>query len=82
MITISKLKVFARYGGDCDMWSRSNEYSNLTDTEWYLIDSLLQDITIIKNGQASVSYINAFNEKLSENTDGKETIDFLISLIK
>jgi hypothetical protein len=81
MITIDKLKIFIKYNGDADIWARSGGQQHvITGEEWNLIDSLLQDFTIIKNGYASNDFISDFNEKIEKNCDTVETIALLKSL--
>jgi hypothetical protein len=82
MITIKKLKIFSKYNGDVDMWARLGNKSDIKGEEWSLIDSLIQDLVIIKNGQASQDYIETVNERLLNNLDSGEAIDFLKSLAK
>lgn len=82
MITLEKAKVYARFHGDGDMYLRLNQSPNplFDNTEWKLIDSLVQDYAIVKNGYGSAQFINELNKKASINCDGTETIDFIKSL--
>ncbi|MDB5112573.1 MAG: hypothetical protein JWR67_3687 [Mucilaginibacter sp.] len=83
MITLKKLKVFHKYRGDVDMWARSNRKSEeiITDTDWHLIDSFLQDFKLINNNSVSSEYVVNFNRRLLENFDTDETIKFLKTLL-
>lgn len=52
MITKEKLTVYRKYNGDLDLWARigaSKEKSIMSDDDWYLIDSLIQDVIISQN---------------------------------
>ena len=83
MITLEQLKIYNRYDGDMDMWTRtgkSSEKKLMTSDDWYLIDNLIQDIAIAKNGPASEKVISNLKNRLSENCDNADTIKQLESL--
>lgn len=42
-----------------------------------LIDDLLQDAHIVKNGMASSSYESNFRQRLAENVEGPEVADLI-----
>jgi hypothetical protein len=80
MITQDKIKIYTKYGGDIDNWARSGSKKEklvMNDNDWYLIDSLIQDLTLIKNGLAALSFHSDVNYKLKENCDSEETIQML-----
>jgi len=62
MITQAVLKVYTKYSGDGDAFSRvgtKKEREIFKDIDFYTIDDLIQDIKLINNGLAS----NDFKEK-------------------
>ncbi|MCO5935667.1 hypothetical protein NAF17_08945 [Mucilaginibacter sp. RB4R14] len=64
MITLDKLKIYKNYGGDVDGWIRMNANSkDITDEDWYLILSLLQDLFIVKSGLAAEAFILKLDNK-------------------
>lgn len=72
MITIEKIKIYQRYQGDIDSWARSGskkEKAIMVDNDWYVIDGLIQDMQMIKNGLASLEFKNKFNERLKKEID-------------
>ena len=83
MITISKLKLYQSFNGDIDFFSRvasEREKNSISDNEWFLIDSLISDIDLIKNELASESFKTRFQENLKKNFENELTITFLYSM--
>jgi hypothetical protein len=72
-ITLPKLREYQKFGGDDDMWSRGSKRLNSSE-EWYLIRSLIQDITLVENGTASIGYKEKLNNDLLKYCDGEETV--------
>lgn len=66
------------------MYARLGKQSteHISGTEWSLIDSLIQDLIIAKNGHLSQDYIVKLNERIVQNLDSDETINYLKSLVK
>lgn len=67
MITEDKLKMYSRYDGDIDSWARTSsrkEKTLMNDKDWFAIESLLQDLKLVRNGLASEEYKATLNEKL------------------
>lgn len=63
MITERKILIYKKYKGDVDLWARigtEQEKLDISDDDWLLIDSLIQDIVI---GRRNVEKI------LKENTE-------------
>jgi hypothetical protein len=80
MITEDKLKIFERYDGDSDSWARNGSEKEkvvMTDDDWYIIESLIQDLFLVKNGLASLQFKDALNIKLKEKCDVEKTINQL-----
>lgn len=72
-ITLPKLREYQKFGGDDDMWSRGSKRLNSSE-EWYLIRSLIQDITLAKKGVASKEYKEKLNDDLLKYCDGEATV--------
>jgi len=80
MVTGGKVKIFERYDGDIDSWARSGSKKEkifMTDDDWYMIDTLIQDLFLVEKGLASIEFNDTLNGKLKENCDGEETINQL-----
>jgi len=83
MITREKLKIFEKYLGDIDCWARNakrSEISKIADEDWALIETLIQDIRLIKNNLTSTDYINRVKATLREKCDNTSTIKYLEEL--
>lgn len=83
MITEDKIKIHVRYDGQIDRWVRSgskNEKSLMTDDDWYVIDSLVQDLFLVKKGVVSNEFKQTLEDKLKENCDSENTITNLKKL--
>jgi len=83
MITLSHIEIYRKYNHDGDGFVRcaTQEEKTIMDYKhWSLIDSLVQDLYLIKKGLASDSFIKSTDEKLSENCDGQQTIQALKEL--
>lgn len=83
MITREKITVYKHFNGDVDGWARAGSRDQKTimnDKDWQLIDSLLQDIRLIKNGVASESYRQSISKRMLECCDSDEAISELNAL--
>ena len=83
MITEDKIKIFERYDGNSDSWARNSSEKEkvvMTDDDWYIIESLIQDLFLVKNGLASLQFKDALNIKLKEKCDVEMTINQLKNL--
>lgn len=81
MITLKHIKIYELYKGDGDGFIRcatSDERSIMDYKHWTLINSLVQDITIVKRGLASDAFARTLNERLKEECDSEETVEALI----
>ena len=77
MITLKHIEIYRKYGGDGDGLIRcaTQEEKIIMDYKhWSLIDGLVQDISLIKKGIASISFVTSTYEKLKESCDNEETI--------
>ncbi len=80
MITQDKIKIYKRYSGDVDSWARSGSKKEklvMNDDDWYIIDGLIQDFSLVKKGLTSLTFSNDLNNRLKENCDSEETIQAL-----
>ena len=67
MITLDKLKLYLKYDGDIDMWSRVNnneEQQIISEEEWSQIQNLLQELYLIEIGKTSEAYESEIRTKL------------------
>ena len=82
MITIEKIQVFEYYNGSDDAYARSSKKKKnlITMDEFYIVRSLLSDLRLIRNGLAAQSYIDQVVQRLTENCDSSETIEYLKQL--
>ena len=77
MITIKKIKIFQKYNGDIDHFARIGSHKDkqeITDKDWYLLNSLLQDIEIVEKGLSSDDFKKRLEIQLKENFDNEETL--------
>ncbi|POZ50303.1 hypothetical protein [Methylovulum psychrotolerans] len=83
MITSEKIKIYAHYYGDSDMWARRAKSSEkaILSNDWYLIGSLIQEIELVNKGLASEKFTLNLKKHLIESCDNQETIRQLESLL-
>jgi len=82
MITLDKLKIYKYYGGDIDGWARLKQSNQkITDEDWHLIDSLLEDLLLVEKGVTSNQYAIDVNKKLLDYLDDDSSISYLKSLV-
>ncbi len=77
MITLRHIQIYRKYSGDGDGFIRGatqDEKAIMDYKHWSLIDTLVQDLSIIRKGLASMSFIKSTDNKLRENSDSEETI--------
>lgn len=87
MITQNKLDTYIQCNGDVDMWARSRrkrtkEWEEMSSSDWFLIQDLLQSIAIVKSGQASSQFRDNLNEQILEECDNEDTIKKLIKILQ
>lgn len=80
MITKSLLKQYRKYAGDLDAWSSVNRNKAELYNDWQLIESLIQNIRIIKRSLASEDFIAETNKSLERNCESKEVRDELYQM--
>jgi hypothetical protein len=78
MVTKNKILIFQSFNGDIDEWAMRNSNSfAMSDQDWYLIDSLLQDLHFVNTGAASQDFIEKLSVKLKNSCDNDDTINGL-----
>ncbi len=80
MITLKQIEIYNKYSGDGDSFilcATSEEKSNIDYEHWSLIDNILQDLILIKEGLVSDSFIQSSYKKMIENCENEETIQAL-----
>ncbi|MCM1567348.1 MAG: hypothetical protein NC238_15690 [Dehalobacter sp.] len=74
MITATKFKIFEKYNGDGDGFVRTGTKSEkecLDYNDWLIIDSMIQDLQLVKNGLSSKTLENKINQKLHDEFDSE-----------
>ena len=72
MLTIKKIKIYNKFGGDIDGFSRGRKMSQqnlFNDNDWSLIDEFEQDIKLISDRVVSKEYREKALIKLNKNCD-------------
>ncbi|HWZ34735.1 MAG TPA: hypothetical protein VNW51_01175 [Mucilaginibacter sp.] len=83
MITSEKINIYRKYGGLVDFWARlgsKNGKDIMTDDDWGIIDSLLQDILLSNNKLTSAEFNSVLDQKLKNLCDGPKVINQLKEL--
>ena len=84
MLTSEKVEIFKRYKGYYDGYHTqcNNLVKVISDDEWILLNNLMQDIFLVRNGLSAKSFKNSINERLVKNCDTQETINLIFELEK
>ena len=72
MITLRKLKIFASFKGDVDMFGRAGrtkEKEIMDDGDWHLIDLLIQDATVIDRQLDSEQRTMQATQRINDNCE-------------
>lgn len=78
MITKRKIQIYKKYKGDVDLLSRfgrKKEKKLFQNNEWSLIDSVSQDLQVIKNSLCSTDYKARLENTLHEYFDNEAIIE-------
>jgi hypothetical protein len=78
MITLKHLEIYRYYGGDGDALIRMGSEEDKKEMPyevWKTIDELIQDISLIKSGITSKSFITQVNLKLKSVCQNQEVIE-------
>lgn len=71
VLTVKKLAVYDRFGGDIDGWARASSAEDkaaLSDGDWHLIDALLQGLALAAGGLASAAFSQEIERKAAAST--------------
>jgi len=73
MLTLEKLKIYKSFRGDIDSFGRSlnrKTKEKITESEFNLIDELVQEAIVIRNNLASDLFRTSFETKVSQSFGG------------
>jgi hypothetical protein len=83
MITKEHLETYKSFDGDIDMWGRVKKSKDrMTDADWFEIERILQDLTIINNGHASKEFAAKTLQHIKTSCENSEVEHELIELSK
>lgn len=74
MITDKALDIFYKYNGNVDARFRKSEADIISGDEFYLLNSFIQDIDIIRNGLGSNTFKVKLFRKMIEHCENKAVI--------
>ncbi len=83
MITLKHLEIYRHYGGDGDALIRlgsEQDKKEMPYEVWRTIDELIQDISLIKSGITSKSFIAQLNLKLKSVCQNQDVIEQMSNL--
>ena len=83
MLTMAKLRTYAKFDGDIDGWARTadtDDAAGLTDADWYLIDELLMNLATVTSGRASAAFAADVERRLQACTADEPTRNALRAL--
>jgi hypothetical protein len=84
MISIDKIKIFRKYHGDIDFWARSGSKKEkliINDNDWYIIDTLIQDMLFVRKGLSTKEFKEDIDNKLKEICSDQEVIKQLTGYV-
>jgi hypothetical protein len=85
MITHRKLEIFKKFNGDIDHLARVGsplDKMDISDKDWSLIDSFLQDLELVEKGLAADSFKQDLNSRLKDNLESETILQELKRIIK
>ena len=83
MITLIQIKIYQKYKGDGDGFTRcvTEEEKSIIDYQhWSLIADLVQDLRLIEKHPVSESFKRSVNAKLKDNRINEEVLKELIKI--
>jgi hypothetical protein len=83
VITLEKLRIYSRYKGDGDLFSRAGskrERESMHGADWELIDTLLQDATVLNRNLGSEERNNQALRRLRSGCENDEVVSKILSL--
>lgn len=78
------IAVYKKFGGDLKDWAKKgtpDDKSAVSDEDWLMIDSFLEDFALIKKGLASESFVDILTMELSMFIDSTSTIKALKTMV-
>lgn len=85
MISKSQIDIYQKYNGDDDSFSRIatlEEKQEIQSPYWSTIRKLLSDIGIVHNGLASDEFEFKVRQRLKDECDTLETLEYLLNYSK
>ena len=84
MITIQMLKIYERYNGDVDRYTRASgaKLSILSEADFFTIGRFISDLKLIGNEVAAASYETHVFEQINSLVDNDQTKEYLLKLSK
>ncbi len=85
MLTLLKVQIYEKFGGDNDGFARANgdnKARDITDDDWQLIDRLRQALYLIETGRAADSFRNQTEQELARVTENEATREALRRLAR
>lgn len=85
MITLEKIKVYSKYGGDSDYLARVNNQQDMlliSDNDWMHIDGFITDIGLVEKNLTSRKFTEELTTRLKQLTDNETSIQELKKLSK
>lgn len=83
MLNEKKVEIYQKYNGNRDLWARSAndiEKKAIDDDDWYLIESLIQDIKLIQKEMVSEVYAHKIRQLINEQCVNSSTIKMLFNV--
>lgn len=74
MITLRKIEIYRKFSGDIDHFARVSSHQDkidISDKEWSLIDSLLQDLELVDKGLAADTFVKRLDERIKESCESE-----------
>jgi len=84
MLTSEKVEIFKRYKGNYDGYhfQSNGQLEVISGDEWSLLNNLMQDIYLIRNGVAAKSFEITVKEELLKNCNTQKTINLIFEVEK
>lgn len=83
MLTVEKLAVYDKFGGDIDGWARAasaEDRAALSDADWQLIDELLLGLAVAADGLASAAFSREIERRAAAATADEAAHAALLAL--
>lgn len=83
MLNTEKIGLYRKYAGDIDGFARAGDAEAravITDDDWFLIDSLVQKLFLVKSGRASPEFSRQLLAEVRRHTENEAAADELMRL--